>query len=140
MSVEKVRKLIELAGSPNMEEARTAAYQACRLIRELGLAVVEPKTVDEVRREAFAEKVPVDVREGPVMRVRTDAVASAATAAGFCTVCFTMYYPGELVLFVEEVGVVHDGCRDRALCMQATARTAENQRRESRERKGRGRR
>lgn len=32
--LEKIRKLIALAGSSSEEEARTAAYHACRLIRE----------------------------------------------------------------------------------------------------------
>lgn len=40
--VDRVRKLIALAGSPNEHESRTAAAMACRLIREHGLRVDDP--------------------------------------------------------------------------------------------------
>lgn len=39
---ERVRKLIQLAGSPSEEEARSAAYLACKLIREHKLELKEP--------------------------------------------------------------------------------------------------
>ncbi len=38
----KVEKLIALTASSNENEARTAAFQACRLIREAGLMVLAP--------------------------------------------------------------------------------------------------
>ncbi len=38
----KVEKLIALAASSNENEARTAAFHACRLIREAGLVVLAP--------------------------------------------------------------------------------------------------
>ena len=42
MSVEKVQKLIALAGNnPNENEARTAAFLACKAIREAGLVLLE---------------------------------------------------------------------------------------------------
>ena len=40
--VQRVRKLVALSGSPNENEARTAAFLACRLIREHGLEVADP--------------------------------------------------------------------------------------------------
>lgn len=40
--VQRVRKLVALSGSPNEHEARTAAFLACRLIREHGLEVGDP--------------------------------------------------------------------------------------------------
>lgn len=40
MTPDKVMKLIALAGSPNENEARTAAWMACQAIREGGLQVV----------------------------------------------------------------------------------------------------
>ena len=39
----KARQLIALAASDSKEEARTAAFQACRLIREHGFEVVEKR-------------------------------------------------------------------------------------------------
>ena len=40
--VDRVRKLIALAGSPNEHESRSAAAMACRLIREHDLHVDDP--------------------------------------------------------------------------------------------------
>jgi len=40
--VRRVRKLVALSGSPNENEGRTAAFLACRLIREHGLEVRDP--------------------------------------------------------------------------------------------------
>jgi hypothetical protein len=40
--VDRVRKLIALAGSPNEHESRSAAAMACRLIREHDLHLVDP--------------------------------------------------------------------------------------------------
>jgi hypothetical protein len=37
--LERVRRLIALSGSPNEEEARSAAFIACKLIREHGIAI-----------------------------------------------------------------------------------------------------
>jgi hypothetical protein len=43
VSVDKARKLIALAGNnPSAEEARTAAWQACRIIREGALVLLAP--------------------------------------------------------------------------------------------------
>jgi hypothetical protein len=36
-AAEKVRKLVAMSASPHLEEARTSAFLACRLIREHGL-------------------------------------------------------------------------------------------------------
>jgi len=41
--VERVRKLVALAASPNENEARNAAALACRLIREHGLELVDAR-------------------------------------------------------------------------------------------------
>jgi hypothetical protein len=38
-AAEKVRKLVAMTASPHLEEARTSAFLACRLIREHGLQV-----------------------------------------------------------------------------------------------------
>lgn len=40
MSAERVMKLVMLASSPNENEARTAAFLACKAIREGGLLIV----------------------------------------------------------------------------------------------------
>jgi hypothetical protein len=48
-ALEKVRRLISLSASPNEHEARSAAFHACRMIREHGFEVVAPTSdVDHV--------------------------------------------------------------------------------------------
>lgn len=40
MNVDKIMRLVALASSPNEHEARTAAWMACKAIREGGLVLV----------------------------------------------------------------------------------------------------
>lgn len=49
--LDKVRKLINLAASPNLKEAERAAYKACALIREAGLDVCDPTEIDAIYKE-----------------------------------------------------------------------------------------
>lgn len=42
-AIERTRKLIALTGSANEHEAKNAAVQACKLIREHGFELVDPK-------------------------------------------------------------------------------------------------
>ncbi len=53
--IDKIMKLIALTASPNENEARNAAFLACRLIREGGLEVVEhrdPVSYEDLFRKA----------------------------------------------------------------------------------------
>jgi hypothetical protein len=49
-TLDKVRKLINLAASPNLREAERAAHKACALIRDMGLDVCDPDEIDAVYR------------------------------------------------------------------------------------------
>lgn len=69
--VERVRKLIALASSSNENEGRTAAFLACRLIREHGLSVVDG--VSDTRRVRASPSPPPPrqrVTRGPYSRAR----------------------------------------------------------------------
>jgi len=67
--VDRVRKLIALAGSPNEHESRSAAAMACRLIREHGLHVDDPSPhARHVEREPEA---PRRRTRGPYTRDRS---------------------------------------------------------------------
>ncbi len=46
--VEQVKKFVNLAASPNLAEAKNAAYKACQLIRALGLDIVDPEAINQV--------------------------------------------------------------------------------------------
>ncbi len=71
--VQRVRKLIALSGSSNENESRTAAFLACRLIREHGLDV-GPPAGGAWRDERPSERPPERPRgrttRGPYTRAR----------------------------------------------------------------------
>jgi hypothetical protein len=50
-TLEKVRKLINLASSANQKEAERAAFKACALIRTYGLDVCDPDEIDGIFRK-----------------------------------------------------------------------------------------
>jgi len=75
--VDRVRKLVALAGSPNEHESRSAAAMACRLIREHGLHVSDPSSH---ARHAERE-VPRRRTAGPYTRARSVRGASCRECA-----------------------------------------------------------
>lgn len=67
--VQRVRKLVALSGSPNENEARTAAFVACRLIREHGLHIGD--SASGTRHVEVAPEPPKRrVTRGPYSRAR----------------------------------------------------------------------
>lgn len=68
--VDRVRKLIALAGSPNEHESRSAAAMACRLIREHGLHL-EDRSPQGHRHEHRAAAPPRRRTRGPYTRTRS---------------------------------------------------------------------
>jgi hypothetical protein len=87
----KARQLIALAASDSKEEARTAAFQACRLIREHGFEVVEKSAprpfratppdqdINSVMRDIFEQEL--RRREQEVMAEMFRKAASEAARA-----------------------------------------------------------
>lgn len=59
---EKINRLIRLSASSNLNEARNAAYQACRLLRENGIFLKERVTHKESKDEKGAPKVNMHIR------------------------------------------------------------------------------
>lgn len=78
--VDRVRKLIALAGSPNEHEASTAAVMACRLIREHGLHV-DGRSAPQSRAEPHAPEPRRRATRGPYTRT------PAAHGAPYCREC-----------------------------------------------------
>lgn len=88
----KVRKLIALAGSPHVEEARSSAFKAAELIREFQLDVVDP-----VQRPRPAAEWPRWV----TLITKYD---------GRCKTCGESYLVGDSVLWYQVVGCIHMDC------------------------------
>lgn len=64
-AVEKVRKLINLASSPNLKEAEHAAHKACALIRAHGLDVCDPDEIDAIYQQQATLEARVKQLEAP---------------------------------------------------------------------------
>jgi hypothetical protein len=100
---ERVQKLIALSASPQIEEARTSAYLACKLIREHGLALVAlapppapaPRRDPPPRPQAPTEDKPVRIR---------------ARYSSNCRKCGKHVDAGEPVLWTKGKGVKHERC------------------------------
>ena len=93
----RIQKLIALTASPFLVEARTAAFTACRLIREHGLTVAEPAAI-ELRRSS--PSVEPDTRRRPIPS-RFD---------GRCRICGYRYQVGETVWWVRGQPTICEGC------------------------------
>ena len=107
---QKVTKLIALTASDRMEEARTAAYLACKAIREKGLIVVA-----ELPRD-----VPPPPPAPPPWQARkpdyytSDAPAAKVIRAKFdsaCKDCRSEIFAGETCVWIKGQGVWHMECR-----------------------------
>lgn len=131
MSIERIKKLIALAGSANEHEARSAAYLACKLIREGEYELVQARSAhapathpwEEIFRSASWASAPPDPRPRrppPDTRPRRH-VASAigvARRSGRCAVCDEAFEEGSDVAFPTQpadtkLGSVHADCRAR---------------------------
>lgn len=99
-TLEKVRKLIALAGSPYEEEARTAAFLACKMIRELGLSFAQaqpappappPPSVDREAHHGKPRHMPLKY-------------------AGSCRQCGEWIEEGSWAYWTKGEGVVCENC------------------------------
>lgn len=102
----RVQKLIALAGSPVEEEARTAAWLACKLIRDNGLRVVgitpwEPRPYVE---PAPPPSPPAESGDPPKERRIT------ARFDSFCKACRKPIKKGEWVFWTKGFGAKHEAC------------------------------
>ncbi len=122
--VERVRKLLALAASGNMHEARNAAYLAAKLIREHGLELREPaaprrttpsgsgrKTPPQTRRPSPSPKRTPTSKRG-VRAVADPPAAIESPLGGDCVVCGKRYRAGSEILWSESDGGMHPSCLD----------------------------
>jgi hypothetical protein len=100
-AAEKVRKLVAMTASPHLEEARTSAFLACRLIREHGLQIATHRPSPAKPTAATG----VEEGQGPAgfrrIRVRHP---------GHCRCCGNPIAPGEWALWCRGNGLRHPLC------------------------------
>jgi hypothetical protein len=138
MSIERIRKLIALSGSANEHEARSAAFLACKLIREGDYRVVSAETAAQEDEDpwvgpfaaAWAQAARVHVRyerpprhepppppdRRPRRRVPCD--IGQAPRSGTCAVCGEEYERGSdvaspILASDMQLGSAHADCRAR---------------------------
>src|SRR6185503_14887480 len=103
-NLDRIRKLIALSGSANEHEARSAAFLACKLIREGGYKVVDASAAardpwDELfARAAWTAAAAPPPRPAPARprpdqgpRRQVPCAIRAATRTGRCAVCDEEY-------------------------------------------------
>lgn len=100
-AIAKVRKLLAMSASPNLEEARTSAFLACRLIREHGLQVTAHHPAPVSPRLAAAGP-PVPQPAG-FRRIRV-------RHPGRCRTCSDRIGPGEWAYWCRGHGLRHLLC------------------------------
>jgi hypothetical protein len=123
---DRIEKLIALSGSENEHEARSAAYLACKMIREGGFRVVasvpdpHPWTDDFVPPAWTTDRRPPPRRPPPDVRPRrlVPCEIGRARRSGRCAVCDELYEEGSdvaLPTLTEDrfIGAVHADCRAR---------------------------
>jgi hypothetical protein len=126
---DRIEKLIALSGSANEHEARSAAYLACKLIREGGFRVVaaapEPRAEPSPAAAWWASARPAGPppsrrRRAPDTRPhrRVPCEIGRARRSGRCSVCGEAYEEGSDVAFAilasdSKLGAVHADCRSR---------------------------
>lgn len=112
--LDKVRKLIALSASPVEEEARSAAYLACRLIREQHLEVRSPFA--DATGWKHAENVTWGARKPPPertykFRVKPSRMYFGAGIQAKCKMCGVDVLGGWL-LWMPNRGFTHERCED----------------------------
>lgn len=127
-NIERIEKLIALSGSANEHEARSAAFLACKLIREGGYRVVGAATTTNPRDQFFgaaewataapARRPPPDTRP----RRRVPCEIGRAKRSGRCAVCEEVFEEGSDVAFPiladdGKLGAVHADCRARWMAL-----------------------
>lgn len=128
-SIDRITKLIALSGSANEHEARSAAFLACKLIREGDYRVVastpDPWT-DHFQASAWttasprwAER-PAPRRPAPDTRPRrrVESEIKSARRSGRCAVCGEAFEEGSDVALPTlasdgRLGAAHADCRSR---------------------------
>ena len=107
--VDRVKKLLALAASPNMHEARNAALLAAKLIAEHGLEIRERD--DSGPRRKTPRPTPRPKRPSSKKNLRVPPVIESPLG-GDCVVCGRRYKAGTDVHWSDAEGGIHTTCID----------------------------
>jgi len=104
-AAEKVRKLVAMSASPHLEEARTSAFLACRLIREHGLQVAIHRPAAQTTTAASPRTAGGQTRSetSGFRRIRV-------RHPGHCRCCGSPIATGEWALWCRGKGLRHPSC------------------------------
>lgn len=134
----RIEKLVRLASSPNENEARTAAFLACKLMREHELMPVGSKPDGEQGEELLfwkrlarnyrAQLLELERQQAEMPRGRSsqggrassdgstgDVVRLRSRFAGICKECRAAFCEGDIVYWRKGAGSVCSGCRARGV-------------------------
>ena len=118
---EKVMGLVGLAGSDNQNEARNAAWSACKLIRRHGLrfgAGGDTGKVRSLEQEVYALRQANRRLEDQLRESRNSSSDDDepeyrcfdSRYMGRCTVCGKRYAKGDPIWWARGKGAMHDKC------------------------------
>jgi hypothetical protein len=129
-SIDRIEKLIALSGSANEHEARSAAFLACKLIREGDYRVVASAPASDPWADHFQASAwtasprsaarPPPRRPAPDMRPRrvVECAIGRAKWSGRCAVCGEAFEEGSdvaspILASDGKLGAAHADCRSR---------------------------
>jgi hypothetical protein len=107
--VDRVNKLLALATSPNMHEARNAALLAAKLIREHALEIREPEIVRRKTPRPTPRPTPKPRRPSSKKNMRVPPIIESPLG-GDCVVCGRRYRAGAEVHWSDAEGGIHTSC------------------------------
>ena len=117
--LDRVKKLLALAASPNEHEARTAALLAAKLIREHGLELVDRRPAARKTPAATRRATPATERRARKSSGggRTRAVVDVPSRivsplGGDCCHCGRRYRAGADIYWFDSRGGMHPECFD----------------------------
>ena len=110
--VDRVNKLLALATSPNMHEARNAALLAAKLIREHGLEIRERHHEARKTPRPTPRPTPKPRRPSSKKNLRVPPIIESPLG-GDCVVCGRRYKAGTEVHWSDAEGGIHTTCIDQ---------------------------
>lgn len=105
----KVEKLVAMTASPHLEEARTSAFLACRLIREHGLQVTAHRTASGAAAQP-ATAPPHRTASGQTPGETSGFRRIRVRHPGHCRCCGKPISLGEWALWCRGNGLRHPLC------------------------------